>query len=94
MIEQAMELSFSEILVVCLVAFLVFGPEDFIRRSRQFGEWMGRMRSQAHNFRVMAEEELGKKSGLDQVKNEVKALKDEVQLRPGEKSTPPGASDA
>lgn len=93
MIDRAMELSFSEILVVCLVAFLVFGPEDFIRRSRQFGEWMGRMRSQAHNFRVMAEEELGKKSGLDQVKNEVKALKDEVQLRPGERSPPPGATD-
>ena len=78
MIGKIMELSFSEILVVCLVAFLVFGPEDFIRRSRQFGEWMGRMRSQAHNFRVMAEEELGKKSALAQIKDEVKALKDDV----------------
>jgi Sec-independent protein translocase protein TatA len=79
MIGQIMELSFSEILVVCLVAFLVFGPEDFIRRSRQFGEWMGRMRSQAQNFRVMAEEELSKKSGLAEVKEGVKTIKESVQ---------------
>jgi|GEM_PF-1169182 len=64
-----MELSFSEIVVVCLVAFLVFGPEDFIRRSRQLGVWLGRMRTQAQNFRVMAEEEFAKKSALKDVKD-------------------------
>ncbi|MEO5666699.1 MAG: twin-arginine translocase TatA/TatE family subunit [Bdellovibrionota bacterium] len=71
-----MELSFSEILVVCLVAFLVFGPEDFIRKSRQFGEWMGRMKAHTQNFRVMAEEELSRKSGLRDVKNII----DDVQI--------------
>jgi Sec-independent protein translocase protein TatA len=94
MIGKIMELSFSEILVVCLIAFLVFGPEDFIRRSRQFGEWMGRIRSQAHNFRVMAEEELGKKSGLSQITDQVKSLKEDIPIHADTKSpTPPGASD-
>lgn len=74
-----MELSFSEILVVCLVAFVVFGPEDFIRRSRQFGEWMGRMRHQAHNFRVMAEEELSKKSGIKEIKEDVASVKKSLE---------------
>ncbi len=60
-----MDLSFSEVVFVCLVAFLVFGPEDFVRRSRQLGEWLGRMKTQASNFRVMAEEELMKGSTVD-----------------------------
>jgi len=76
-----MELSFSEILVVCLVAFVVFGPEDFIRRSRQFGEWMGRMRQQANNFRVMAEEEISKKSGLKDIKDDVASVKKTFEVK-------------
>jgi Tat protein translocase TatB subunit len=75
-----MELSFSEILVVCLIAFLVFGPEDFIRRSRQFGEWMGKMRTQAQNFRVMAEEEITKNSGIKEVREEVARAKESLSL--------------
>ena len=75
-----MELSFSEILVVCLVAFLVFGPEDFIRRSRQFGEWLGRMRTQAQNFRVMAEEEIAKKSGIKDVREDISSVKQAFSL--------------
>lgn len=78
-----MELSFGEIVLVGLIAFLVFGPEDFVRRSRQFGVWVGRMRTQAQNFRIMAEEELTKKSGLAPSKqalvDDIESLREAVQ---------------
>jgi len=60
-----MDLSFSEILVVCLIAFLVFGPEEFVRRSHELGKFIGKFKTQAQNFRVMAEEEIVKKAQVD-----------------------------
>jgi Sec-independent protein translocase protein TatA len=55
-----MDFSFSEILMICVIAFLVFGPEEFIRRSNQLGRMIGKLKTQAQNFRVMAEEEITK----------------------------------
>jgi Sec-independent protein translocase protein TatA len=55
-----MDFSFSEILMICVIAFLVFGPEEFIRRSNQLGRMIGKLKTQAQNFRVMVEEEIAK----------------------------------
>jgi Sec-independent protein translocase protein TatA len=56
-----MELSFSEILLICVIAFLVFGPEEFVRKSQQAGRWIGKLRTQAHNIKILAEEQILKK---------------------------------
>lgn len=56
-----MDLSFSEIVVICAIAFLVFGPEEFVRRSHELGRFIGKLKTQAMNWKVMAEEELMKK---------------------------------
>lgn len=60
-----MDFSFSEILMICVIAFLVFGPEEFIRRSNQLGRMIGKLKTQAQNFRVMAEEEITKPKNKD-----------------------------
>jgi Sec-independent protein translocase protein TatA len=57
-----MDFSFSEILLICLIAFLVLGPEEFIKKSQEIGRMVGRLKTQAKNFSVMAQEEITKKS--------------------------------
>lgn len=66
-----MELSFGEILLILVIAFLVLGPEELVRRSRQIGRFVGRMKAEANNFRIMAEEEMLK---LDDQKRKLKDI--------------------
>jgi sec-independent protein translocase protein TatB len=64
-----MELSFTEIVLVFVIAFVVLGPEEMIRRSQQIGRFVGKARTQINNWKILAEEQI--------VKNEeVKRLKD------------------
>jgi Sec-independent protein translocase protein TatA len=63
-----MELSFSEMFLVVIIAFLVLGPEELVKRSRQMGQWVGKLRSEARNFGIMAQESLLKKSEIEDVK--------------------------
>jgi Tat protein translocase TatB subunit len=69
-----MDLSFSELFIICLVAFLVFGPEDFVRRVHGFGKWLGRLKTQANNFKIMLENEVIEKDNLARLKQQ--ALED------------------
>lgn len=76
-----MELSFSEILAVLVVALLVFGPEEMVRKSRQLGSWIGKMKSEMNNFRVLTEEAL-----LDSAqKKELKQLASDLNQKIGVK---------
>lgn len=60
-----MDLSFLEMVVVGVIAFLVFGPEELIKQAARAGQFVGRMKSQVNNFRIMAEEELLRKELLE-----------------------------
>ena len=71
-----MELSFGEILLVGVIAFLVLGPEEMVRRSRQFGRFMGKIRSQFNNLKVLAEEELVRKDELQNIKQSLKSIEE------------------
>ncbi len=53
-----MDFSFAELIVVGVIAFLVLGPEDFVRMSTKAGRFLGRARDQFNNFKVLAEEEV------------------------------------
>jgi Sec-independent protein translocase protein TatA len=68
-----MEFSFSELLVVGLIAFLVLGPEDFIRFAGKAGRFLGKARDQFNNFKVMAEEEVIAADKKNDQKNKDKA---------------------
>lgn len=63
-----MEVSFGEMLLVLLIAFLVLGPKELAIQANKLGRFMGRMRHQWNNFRVMAEEQLLK----DELKHDSK----------------------
>ncbi len=53
-----MELSFGEIVVLAILAFVVLGPDELVRQSRRLGRFVGKIRTEARNFRIMAEEEI------------------------------------
>jgi Sec-independent protein translocase protein TatA len=53
-----MEFSFGELLVVGFIAFLVLGPEDFVRFAGRAGKFLGKARDQFNNFKVLAQEEV------------------------------------
>ena len=53
-----MDFSFSEIAVIVLIAFVVLGPEKFVEASHQLGVWLGKVKTQLNNFKVMAREEV------------------------------------
>jgi Tat protein translocase TatB subunit len=63
-----MEISFFELLLIALIGFLVLGPEELLRRAHQLGRFVRKMRTEMNNFRILAEEELIKKTELDKMK--------------------------
>lgn len=56
-----MDFSFIELVLVAVIAFLVLGPEELIRKSQQVGRWVGKLKTYGNNLRVLAEEEFGDK---------------------------------
>ncbi len=53
-----MELSFFELIMVGVIAFLVLGPTEMVRLSRKLGQWVAKLKTEARNFKIMAEEQL------------------------------------
>jgi Sec-independent protein translocase protein TatA len=53
-----MELSFYELVLVALIAFLVLGPKELIIKSQALGRFVGRLRTQWENIKIMAQEEI------------------------------------
>jgi len=53
-----MEIGFSKILVLMLLALLVLGPEKLPKLAAQLGRWTGRARTMARNLRMQLEQEI------------------------------------
>ncbi len=53
-----LDIGFSEILVIFVLALIVLGPEKLPRVAAQVGRWIGRARSMARQFREQLEEEV------------------------------------
>ncbi len=51
------EVGFSELLLICVIALLVLGPQKLPGLARQVGRWMGRARTMARQFRDQLDEE-------------------------------------
>jgi len=52
------DISFSEILLIFLLALIVLGPEKLPKVASQVGRWIGRARGMARQFREQLEEEV------------------------------------
>ena len=73
------DLSWSHILIVVIVALVVIGPKDLPRFMRMAGRWMGKARAMADQFR-RSFDEMSRQAELDELRAELNALKSDRPL--------------
>lgn len=67
------DLSWTELLIVAVVAIIVVGPKDLPRALRSVGRWTGKARHMARDFRRQFDEAL-REAELDTIKKEVESV--------------------
>ena len=60
-----MNFSFTELLVIGVIAFMVLGPEEMIRQASRLGKFIHQAKNEINNLKIMAQEEIFKQSGMD-----------------------------
>lgn len=73
------DLSWSHILLLLIVALVVVGPKDLPRMMRVAGQWVGRARSMADQFRKSFDE-MARQSELDELRAELESLRKDRPL--------------
>lgn len=74
-----LDLSWSHILLVLVVALVVVGPKDLPRLMRMVGRWMAKARAMADQFR-QSFDEMARQAELDELRSELNALRNERPL--------------
>ena len=65
---------FMEVLIIGAVALIIIGPKDLPLLMRRIGQFVGKMRGMANEFRASFDE-LARQSELDELRKEVEALR-------------------
>ena len=73
------DLSWSHILIVLIVALVVVGPKDLPRLMRMTGRWVAKARAMADQFRKSFDD-MARQSELDELRAELDALRHERPL--------------
>jgi sec-independent protein translocase protein TatB len=73
------DLSWSHILIFLVVALVVVGPKDMPRLLRMAGQWMGKARAMANEFRKSFDD-MARQSELDELRKEIDNLRGERPL--------------
>ena len=68
------DLSWSHILLVLIVALVVVGPKDLPKLMRTAGQWMGKARQMADQFRKSFDD-MTRQAELDELRNELESLR-------------------
>jgi len=71
------DIAWSELFVILIVALVVVGPKDLPKLMRTAGQWAGRARGMADQFR-RSFDEMARQSELDELRAEVNRLKTET----------------
>jgi sec-independent protein translocase protein TatB len=96
-----LDIGWSELLVVAVVAIVVIGPRDLPRALRTAGQWVAKVRGIARDFQNSVDDMI-RETELDDLKKEAQAITDfdlneslERQLDPtgGSEAFGPGAID-
>jgi sec-independent protein translocase protein TatB len=74
-----LDLSWSHILILLIVALAVVPPKDLPRVMRLAGRWMGKARAMADQFRKSFDE-MARQSELDELRAELEGLRHERPL--------------
>jgi sec-independent protein translocase protein TatB len=67
------DISWSELLVIAVVAIVVIGPKDLPRVLRSLGRWMGQVKRLARDFQNQFNEAL-REAELDTVKKDIEDI--------------------
>ena len=70
---------FMEVLIIGALALIVIGPKDLPILLRRLGQFVGKMRGMAAEFRASFDE-LARQSELDELRREVEALRTGTSL--------------
>ena len=73
------DISWGELLIVLVVALVVVGPKDLPKFTRKAGQWAGRARAMADQFRKSFDE-MARQAELDELRAEVERLKTDRPL--------------
>src|ERR1700741_2641272 len=73
------DISWGELLIVMVVALVVVGPKDLPKLMRKAGQWLGRARALANQFRKSFDE-MARPAELDELRAEVERLKSDRPL--------------
>ncbi|HXJ00093.1 MAG TPA: Sec-independent protein translocase protein TatB [Micropepsaceae bacterium] len=68
----------SEYLVILIVALVVVGPKDLPKLMRKIGQWAGRARAMADQFR-RSFDDMARQAELDELRNEVNKMKAQAE---------------
>ena len=68
------EVGGSELVLIAIVALIVVGPKDLPKMLRTLGQFVGRLRGMAAEFRASFDE-MARQSELDELRKEVEAMR-------------------
>lgn len=73
------DIGWTELLVIAVVAVVVVGPKDLPKMMRVVGQWAGRARAMADQFK-RSFDDMARQSELEDLRSEVMKLHDEKSL--------------
>lgn len=73
------DFAWSHILIFLIVALVVVGPKDLPRLMRIIGQWMGKARAMADQFK-RSFDDMARQAELDELRKEIESLKNERPL--------------
>jgi sec-independent protein translocase protein TatB len=71
------DIAWSELFVIVIVALVVVGPKDLPRLMRTAGQWAGRARAMADQFR-RSFDDMARQAELDELRSEVGKLRQDA----------------
>jgi sec-independent protein translocase protein TatB len=70
-----LDIGWSEMLVIAVVAIVIIGPKDLPRTLRIVGRWIGKARAMAREFQNSLDD-IARESELDEIKKQIKEVSD------------------
>ena len=84
-----LDIGWTEILIIAVIALFVVGPKDIPKALRTVGVWVGKLRSLSREFQSTVEDAV-RDTELDEVKKQIESAKTGFQKEVNESVDPKG----